>query len=563
MRKVRSRKAGTLAAGCLVLVLGGCGTPPEEPREPPIQEGSRVPDTAGRTISLAQNWTVDQQQWFWFAPQGSRLMPYEWFLALEQTGSEEPFRSDAHMDQLGYLLEEPSQANPDGLPVGFAKDTDAKTRQAWMGFTCAACHTNQVDYKGTSMRIDGGPTQADAFRLFDEVAAAMKATATDDAKFDRFARKVLGQDYNPGSAQTLRTDLGNAADVLLARQGHDKPPHPYGPARLDAFGAIFNQVLGADLGVPENYMPSNAPVSYPFLWDTPQSDLVQWNGSAPNKGPVGPLARNVGEVLGVYGQVKVTPGSGLAGYPSSVRVAELGKLEETLDDLWSPLWPEEVLPAIDKAKASHGQTVYQQQCAGCHALIDRTDPNRRITAVMKAVDEVKTDPTMADNFVNRMGKTGPLKGHKVKVLLGQTFGDEATGFDILENVVVGTILGHKLEDAEAVLEERMKVQAAATFEPRSYKARPLNGIWATAPYLHNGSVPNLWQLLQPEGQRVKTFYVGNRELDPVNVGFDTAPFEGGFQFDTTLPANSNAGHAYGTQLSDEDKWALVEYLKTL
>lgn len=559
MQNVRTWRAGTLAVGCLLLALSGCN--PQEPQEPPIQEGARVPDTAGNTINLAQGWSEEQQQWFWFSSQGSRLLPYDWFMALEQAGSQEPFRSDAHMRQLGYLIEEPSPANPDGLPVGFAKDTDSS--QAWMGLTCAACHTNQVDYQGTGMRIDGGPTLADAFRFFDELAAAMKATATDDAKFERFARQVLGQGSSQESAQTLRADLDAAADVLLKRQSEDKPPHPYGYARLDAFGAIFNQVLAADLGVPENYMPSNAPVSYPFIWDTPQSDLVQWNGSAPNHGPAGPLARNVGEVLGVYGQVEVTPGSGLAGYPSSVQVAALGKLEETLDDLQSPLWPAEVLPAVDQAKASQGQALYQQHCAGCHALIDRTDPNRRITAVMTPVDELGTDPTMADNFVNRTGKTGPLQGHKVMVLLGQTFGEEATGFDILENVVIGTILGHKLEDAEAILEERMKVKAAATFDPRSYKARPLNGIWATAPYLHNGSVPSLWQLLQPADQRVKQFYVGSREFDPVNVGFDTAPFEGGFLFDTTLPANSNAGHTYGTRLSEADRWALVEYLKTL
>jgi hypothetical protein len=182
---------------------------------------------------------------------------------------------------------------------------------------------------------------------------------------------------------------------------------------------------------------------------------------------------------------------------------------------------------------------------------------------MTPVDELGTDPTMADNFVNRTGKTGPLKGHKVKILIGKTFGEEASGFEILENVVIGTILGHKLEDVEAIIEEHIKVKAAATFELRSYKARSLNGIWATAPYLHNGSVPNLWQLLQPDGQRVKQFYVGSREFDPVNVGFDTAKYDGGFQFDTTLPANSNAGHTYGTQLSDGDKWALIEYLKSI
>jgi hypothetical protein len=558
MRGVGLKRAGVLSAGCLALVLGNCATP----QEPPIEEGAPVPNTAGRVINLAQNWSEQQQEWFWFTSQGSRILPYDWFLALEQAGSTEPFRSDAHLEQLGYLLEQPSPANPDGLPVGFAKDTDSETGQAWMGLTCAACHTNQIDYKGTGMRIDGAPTLADAFRFFDELAAAMEETGTDDAKFERFARKVLGQGYDQAGAERLREDLRSAADVLTVRQHGDRPEHPYGYARLDAFGAIFNQVLAADIDVPGNRLPSNAPVSYPFLWDTPQSDLVQWNGSAPNAG-AGPLARNTGEILGVFGTVSVQPGNGLKGYPSSANLKALGDLEETLDDLWSPLWPAEVLPAIDQAKASQGQAIFQQQCASCHALIDRTDPNRRITAVMTSVDELGTDPVMADNFLKRTGKTGPLQGHKVFIVAGSTFGTEAPGIDILENVVVGTILGHKVEALEAGIHEYLKVKKAATFDPRSYKARSLNGIWATAPYLHNGSVPSLWQLLQPQEQRVKRFYVGSRELDPVNVGFDTAPYPGGFEFDTTLPGNSNAGHTWGTALPDDQKWALIEYLKSL
>ena len=99
----------------------------------------------------------------------------------------------------------------------------------------------------------------------------------------------------------------------------------------------------------------------------------------------------------------------------------------------------------------------------------------------------------------------------------------------------------------------------------AYKARPLNGIWATAPYLHNGSVPNLWQLFLPENQRVKTFKVGSREFDPKNVGFRTDG--AGTTFDSSIPGNSNAGHSgaeYGTGLNnDDDRWALIEYLKSL
>ena len=95
----------------------------------------------------------------------------------------------------------------------------------------------------------------------------------------------------------------------------------------------------------------------------------------------------------------------------------------------------------------------------------------------------------------------------------------------------------------------------------TYKARPLNGIWATAPYLHNGSVPNLWALLQPVAQRPARFFVGSREFDPVRVG--QVSEQGPSLLDTSLPGNSNRGHLAGTTLPEADKRALLEYLKTL
>jgi len=90
-------------------------------------------------------------------------------------------------------------------------------------------------------------------------------------------------------------------------------------------------------------------------------------------------------------------------------------------------------------------------------------------------------------------------------------------------------------------------------------------------------VPSLYQMLLPAEQRDKTFYVGSREFDPKNVGYSTAKFEGGFEFQTDQPndphpGNSNAGHEFrnmpgkgviGPELSDEERWAIIEYLKTL
>jgi len=100
-----------------------------------------------------------------------------------------------------------------------------------------------------------------------------------------------------------------------------------------------------------------------------------------------------------------------------------------------------------------------------------------------------------------------------------------------------------------------------------YKARPLNGIWATAPFLHNGSVPNLEELLKPASQRARKFMVGSHEYDPVNLGFRTDV--GVMEFDTTASSgNSNAGHdaatgAYLRAFTPEERRQLVEYLKTL
>ena len=95
-----------------------------------------------------------------------------------------------------------------------------------------------------------------------------------------------------------------------------------------------------------------------------------------------------------------------------------------------------------------------------------------------------------------------------------------------------------------------------------YKARPLNGIWATAPYLHNGSVLNLDELLKPAKERLKKFRVGTLEFDTQAVGFKN---EGSFELDTTAqPGNSNLGHEYGEKVFTKDERAqLVEYMKGL
>ena len=359
---------------------------------------------------------------------------------------------------------------------------------------------------------------------------------------------------------------------LIDRREVQHSPVAYGYARLDAFGNILNQVTVFALNLRQNKKAPDAPVSYPFVWDTPHHDVVQWNGSASNSPQgAGPLSRNTGEVLGVFGHLKIKrkwwwPWSRV--YESSVNMVNLGKLEKQLESLWSPVWPDQVLGALDRSgeQFAKGKELYAAKCSACHTEIVRNDPARRIKAKMVKVTGVGTDSTMSHNFLSNIAATGILEGQKTRLFSGEKFGPTAPAGALLVNSVIGTMGRHPVEAAKAIREDWMKVPDAAEFDPASYKGRPLNGIWATAPFLHNGSVPNLWELLKPEDQRVKTFYVGSREFDPQHVGFISSQTPGAFEFDTSLKANSNKGHsgpAYGTAMSDDDKRALLNYLKTL
>ena len=103
----------------------------------------------------------------------------------------------------------------------------------------------------------------------------------------------------------------------------------------------------------------------------------------------------------------------------------------------------------------------------------------------------------------------------------------------------------------------------AVVETAQYRARPLNGIWATGPFLHNGSVPTLMDLLTPPSKRPAKFMVGDGVFDPRDVGFKSEENGSNFIFDTSRIGNSNSGHSFGVDLSDEEKLALIEYLKSL
>ena len=107
---------------------------------------------------LKQNWEDDVANEFYNMPQGSRLLPYDWFLHLEQAGSETKFRDNGHIRSLGYIPRMLDLKNPDGLPIGFIDDAPYEGGIRGLGMTCAACHTSLIKHGTTAYLIDGGPT---------------------------------------------------------------------------------------------------------------------------------------------------------------------------------------------------------------------------------------------------------------------------------------------------------------------------------------------------------------------------------------------------------------------
>jgi processive rubber oxygenase RoxA-like protein len=534
-------------------------------------------------IYLEQNWSEADREWFYFVDQGSRLLPSRIFMNLEQADNQELFSDSFNLLGLGFLPAKKSKANPDGLPVGFSNNN------GYVGLTCAACHTQQIKYQNKFIRIDGGQSMIDLAQFQLSIESSMKATLDNKEKYSRFEKNVLSKNASEKKKETLKKELEGYYSIRKENNRRNDTKVPYGYSRLDAFGAILNKALSLT-GVKNNFNEPDAPTSYPYLWDTPQHDYVEWDGSQSNSS-IGSLARNVGEVIGVFGDVDPVTKKWLfyfdGGYPSSIQANNLRDIEKKVARLYSPLWPD-FFPKINHEKAKAGRVLYESHCLSCHQDINRTDPDRKIKTRMSTLDAIQTDPWMARNALEQTGKTGIFKGKPRFYTVGEILGEEAPALYIANNIMGGVLKNNPIQSLLAIRDAENAGHPEEIHPPKyvdgefiergqevsekallAYKARPMNGIWTGGPFLHNGSIPNLYELLLPADQRSASFYIGSWEFDPVKVGYVADERSGSFFFDTTLKGNSNTGHEYGTgdygtdPFTEDEIWALVEYMKTL
>lgn len=540
------------------------------------QQAEAPQPSSERVIYLNQGWSQEDREWYYHFSQGSAFLSYDIYLNLEVADSPELLRSGM---RYGLLPEPANSYNPDGLPIGISKTTVATSIKGWpagdyAGVTCAACHEGELTYKGKRIRIQGGNSRAiDLQGLAHGLDDALQATLTDAAKFNRLAAR-LGASSTDAKDKLRKRVESEAVRVHEYATRTAVSPHQWGPGRMDAVSLIVARTTSELTGILQNWSPGIAPAKPPFLWNAPQGLWTQWGGYAWD-----PMSRNLGETMGVYLPIDLsskTPAEGL--FQSNAALLDLQRVENQLARLAPPSWPEAVLGRIDRDKAKAGKALFMEHCASCHNAYPYrwTEPNKYgkqfVLVGLIPQTYVGTDKTQFE-VLTPLGITGNLS----KFLPGEFQGKPMLPKFLLNLLIGGAVLDTAMQKRQLTEAELAELygyrELPAPPAPQGvYKAAPRDGVWATAPFMHNGSVPNLYEMLIPAAERTKKFYLGG-EFDPVKVGLDTSATSGTFLMDTTLLGNSNAGHSFqngprgegvvGPLLTDDQRWALIEYLKSI
>ena len=293
---------------------------------------------------LNQGWDAGVREAWYTTSQGSLMMPYDWWFALQDADGPKLFKDT--LSRFGIRPGPASKLNPDGLPFGFAKgdyeqEYNGIHTKTWVGPTCAACHTSVINVKRpgdtaeTTLLVDGGQNNLDWGAYRAAMSQAIAQTNKDSARFDRFAKRVLAKTGDADDSRAkLRSQFALYAAQMAKERQADVPVYPWGPGRIDAFGALLNRVSMLSLGVPTNQSLTDAPVSIPFIWNLHRQDHMQWHGETFNTRASDRLGRNAGEVLGVYGSLTIDPSKPV--YPSSINAPNLVVMEDWLGDLKAP-----------------------------------------------------------------------------------------------------------------------------------------------------------------------------------------------------------------------------------
>ena len=391
-------------------------------------------------------------------------------------------------------------------PVGFSNRRVIIDR---VSLNCGVCHTGSVrDAPGATPRIIPG-MPANTMDLEGYTRFLMECAKDERFTADRIMEAIEKSGGHLGFIERYiyrHIAIPQTKVELLARAPKlkfiERQPD-WGPGRVDT----FNPYKALQFNFPMEKLPDEeivGTVDLPSIWQQRHREGMQLHWDGDNSSVE---ERNKSAALGAG----VTP--------TTIDLPRIKRIEDWLLDATPPAYPY----PIDSALASQGKPVYNEHCASCHGESGR-DFTGKYVGQVTAVDEVGTDRHRLDSYT----------------------------YELLEN--------------QNTLYAGYPWRFAKFRKTNGYANMPLDGLWLRAPYLHNGSVPTLRDLLNPAENRPKIFYRGNDVFDRENLGFvATLPEADGrrfFRYDTSLPGNSAAGHLYGVNLKPADKNALIEYLKS-
>ncbi len=401
------------------------------------------------------------------------------------------------------------------LPIGVSQRRHLGIDRVFLN--CAACHTGTVRSApdAAPMIYTGMPAHQLDLQAFQEFF--FRCASDEKFRTDFIVLEVqrLGADLGlidrlvvyPVAIALMRERLL----MLKTRFSFTERQARWGPGRVDTFNAakvLFNIPVSR---LPEEELRGTS--DFPSIWlqgpkkirDDGQPMQLHWDGNN-----TATEERNKSAAFGT------------GTTPPTLDTAAIGRIEEWLLGLEPPAYP---FP-IDMTLAARGAPLYAKYCAECHGASGRNFSGTKVGHVTQ-IAAIATDRGRLDSYTRELA-----------VNQGTLYAGYPWRFTRFRKTW-------------------------------GYANMPLDGLWLRAPYLHNGSVPTLRDLLEPASGRPARFYRGYDVYDPVKVGFvSDVPSEGArqhFDYDTSLPGNANHGHegeAYGTALAADDKTALVEFLKT-
>jgi len=437
---------------------------------------------------------------------GDRVMgfPKRVFLALpEICGQYLPGKGYA---SLGMIFEPGHD-----LPVGMSQRRHLGIDRTFLN--CAVCHTSTVRVKADATSILIAGMGANTFNLM--AFEKFVNSCISDVKFSAEYLVPIIDAQGPKLSLLDRyvvypvaiSLMRDRVNTLMYRLRFHQEQPDWGPGRVDTFNsakALFNFPLER---LPHEELLGTA--DFPTIWNQGKKTNMRlhWDG---NNNHV--EERNLNAAFGT------------GATPSTLDHDAMARIQAWNASATPPKFGK--FFTVDSAKAQQGAAIYKEYCAACHGA-SGSDFSGQYVGKVTPLSDIGTDPNRLNSFTPELAEN-----------LGTPY--------------AGTV--YKFSHFRKTW---------------GYANAPLDGLWLRAPYLHNGSVPTLWDLLQPAAQRPTRFYRGDDLYDPVKLGFVSDVANEGdktyFAYDTDKPGNNKEGHtgkAFGTELPDAEKWALIEYLKT-